>query len=410
MEKARFAEPAMTLLLSVVIMLAVANSLLQTALQAGFTDPLSLVVFTIIGFSGFLAAFSLKRILSMLPSRRGFKLRFKRKQGGIPSIEGQPTSLKEEASPSPMETPPSSSAKPPERVEQVKEQKGPESKEQESSPPAVKEQAPSASQQVVKPVEPTSNNTPSEEAAAPLQVDLSAIKELSYRVDTLEREFEQFRSDLADLVEGIESTLIDLRAAVSEISNPFNILRRYKEILSLSPPEEHREETEVQEALSEQESEVKVEKSPPQVEEVKPDLQIEKAAEELRSILRVERKMETPRSPLAKIASDAFAAGLSLGKLIKLIHWTGETLSLGRSRFLDVVDLCEEMSMISSEIKALLLHVADYLESMSTESLSEAVVEVCLSLYKLGKILGFSDPEAEAAVRSIIARRGCSEV
>ncbi len=75
-----------------------------------------------------------------------------------------------------------------------------------------------------------------EKPAAPEtpSVDISKLPQITSileRVEALEEEVQSLKNNVAKTIEGIKATLVDLRAAVAEVSNPFNIMRKYAELL-----------------------------------------------------------------------------------------------------------------------------------------------------------------------------------
>ena len=58
-------------------------------------------------------------------------------------------------------------------------------------------------------------------------------EEVLSRVEALEKEVEKVKENVRKSIEYIKATLVDLRAAVAEISNPFNIMRKYAELFNV---------------------------------------------------------------------------------------------------------------------------------------------------------------------------------
>jgi len=72
------------------------------------------------------------------------------------------------------------------------------------------------------------------------QVQVQIPPEIVEKISSLENEVTEIKKYIKTSVEGIKATLIDLRSAVAEIDNPFNILRKYGKALL---GEEHVEES-----------------------------------------------------------------------------------------------------------------------------------------------------------------------
>ncbi len=74
------------------------------------------------------------------------------------------------------------------------------------------------------------------------QVDLTNLPQLANvleRIEAIEEEVQSLKNNIANTIEGIKATLVDLRAAVAEVSNPFNIMRKYAELLGFGAQQVH---------------------------------------------------------------------------------------------------------------------------------------------------------------------------
>ena len=74
----------------------------------------------------------------------------------------------------------------------------------------------------------------------PQKVQVEVPKEVLERIDALEAEVDKMKKYVKLSIDSIKATLIDLRSALAELSNPFNILRKYADIFFGS--EEERKE------------------------------------------------------------------------------------------------------------------------------------------------------------------------
>ncbi len=61
-------------------------------------------------------------------------------------------------------------------------------------------------------------------------VEVTVPREVLERIEVLEGEVDKIKKYVKASVEGIKATLVDLRSAMAELSNPFNILRKYADI------------------------------------------------------------------------------------------------------------------------------------------------------------------------------------
>ncbi len=62
------------------------------------------------------------------------------------------------------------------------------------------------------------------------QVKVQVPSEVMEKISTLEKEVAKIKKYVKASVDGIKATLVDLRSAMAEMSNPFNILRKYADI------------------------------------------------------------------------------------------------------------------------------------------------------------------------------------
>ncbi len=61
-------------------------------------------------------------------------------------------------------------------------------------------------------------------------IEVTVPREVLERIEVLEGEVDKIKKYVKASVEGIKATLVDLRSAMAELSNPFNILRKYADI------------------------------------------------------------------------------------------------------------------------------------------------------------------------------------
>jgi len=72
-------------------------------------------------------------------------------------------------------------------------------------------------------------------------------KDLYERLGNLESEIDKIKKYVKASIDGIKATLVDLRSAMAELSNPFNILRKYADILLTSEGKSEKGEGSVRE-------------------------------------------------------------------------------------------------------------------------------------------------------------------
>ena len=91
-------------------------------------------------------------------------------------------------------------------------------------------------QQVTQPVPQQNSQTGGEEKKErkeneeKAQVQVEVPKEFVDRIEQLESEVSKIKKYVKASIDGIKAVLVDLRSAMAELSNPFNILRKYADI------------------------------------------------------------------------------------------------------------------------------------------------------------------------------------
>ena len=68
------------------------------------------------------------------------------------------------------------------------------------------------------------------EEYSPQKIQVEVPKEVLERINSLEAEVDKMKKYVKQSIDSIKATLIDLRSAMAELSNPFNILRKYADI------------------------------------------------------------------------------------------------------------------------------------------------------------------------------------
>ncbi len=76
-----------------------------------------------------------------------------------------------------------------------------------------------------------SKNQKKEQLAKRIQQQIQLPSVVTERLDLLEKEINKIKKYVRASIDGIKATLVDLRSAMAELSNPFNILRKYADLL-----------------------------------------------------------------------------------------------------------------------------------------------------------------------------------
>ncbi len=102
--------------------------------------------------------------------------------------------------------------------------------------PAIPTVPPSMPQQPLQPVQqpapiPQERPSTTESETPQRSVQAEVPQQVIERIQQLEEEVSKIKNYVRASIDGIKATLVDLRSAIAELSNPFNILRKYADIL-----------------------------------------------------------------------------------------------------------------------------------------------------------------------------------
>ena len=230
-------------------------------------------------------------------------------------------------------------------------------------------------QQIVN--QPTVNIDELKEAVAEHVVQLTDLKfkEFSSRVNGLEEEVKRIREDVVKNIDEVKNALVEIRSAVAEAMNPFNILRTYTD---QSSAEDFSRENQIIENF---------EKS------IKRSLR-----SDLTKHTETSRQM-TPASleDLLQIPGWAAFKGyrkLGLSGLIRLVKWVDEMLDKApREVVEDIVRFMRSVNAIDGEDERIVLSVIDFVYSAKRLGLS--VNDQIIYIYNLAKVFKLEDKEAD---------------
>lgn len=205
-------------------------------------------------------------------------------------------------------------------------------------------------------------------------------KAISGVVETIGRissEVSSIRKDLDDMRSSMEEAMIEIRSLLSEISNPFNYMRKFA-----------------------QETELK---------ELGIDISQRSAHEENMANNRGEESASSGGSPhgmrgipktggneikdigIGEKLEDILSGGVSISRLMRLILFVGENLqTLGRDGLVGLVELGVSSGVLPREAMHLVARVISLIEETRLPPKSLAIM-----LYRLARSMGVSDREAE---------------
>lgn len=207
-----------------------------------------------------------------------------------------------------------------------------------------------------------------------------AISGVVESIGKISSEVSSIRKDLDDMKSSIEGAIMDIRSILSEISNPFNYMRKFAQETEL----EHlgidinqrriHEENIVKNKGGESASPASPGDSPRGI------IGVSKTGGDEISSGRISEKLE-----------DIFSGEVSLSRLMRLILFVGENLqTLGRDGLVELVELGVSSGVLPREAMHLVARVISLMEETRLPPKSLAIM-----LYRLAKSMGVSDREAE---------------
>lgn len=266
------------------------------------------------------------------------------------------------------------------------------------------------------------------------------------RVDSLEKEVSNLKNNVHAMIEGIKATLVDLRAAVAEVSNPFNIMRKYAELLGtnqsmvpqpqsqqvITPQQypvatnikhEHAEDRELggsavgtaKPELPSESDEVsgKAGTGKDDLESVisslisRKDEESEKSeseADEVEKGAGEDEAREVLGNSLKELIVSESARKLGLGKFLKLIKWIDTMLDrVPADNFETLIKFAAHIGVLSEGDVELVLNAVDLAMKARAESIR--IDDQLIALYTLAKIFGLEDKEADDEIVKLAVNR-----
>jgi len=204
-----------------------------------------------------------------------------------------------------------------------------------------------------------------------------AISGVVETIGKISSEVGSIRKDLDDMRSSIESAIMDIRSLLSEISNPFNYMRKFApetELEGLGIDTNQRIIQEENMAKNREEDNASSGAS------LHGMLGISKTSDYEINSGRIEEKLE-----------DIFLGEVSISRLMRLILFVGENLqTLGRDGLVGLVELGVSSGVLPREAMHLVTRVISLIEETRLPPKSLAIM-----LYRLAKSMGVSDREAE---------------
>lgn len=208
------------------------------------------------------------------------------------------------------------------------------------------------------------------------------------KIDSFSQEVQGIKRELDEIKSTVENTMIDIRSLLSEISNPFNYMRRFatesdmKE-LGLNIPPNRKEPSKEAEGRGSQVVPGEAEKPSSMI-----AMHSYRGDNKQGPVISVDN---TSSSEFNKEFIEIFSKGISVSKLMRIIMFVGDNLqTLGRDGLLGIVELGVSSGVIPKESMDIVAKVISLMESTKAPPRRLAV-----TLHKLARSLGISDKEAE---------------
>lgn len=203
------------------------------------------------------------------------------------------------------------------------------------------------------------------------------------KIDGFSQDVQGIRKELEEIRSSVEGTMIDIRSLLSEISNPFNYMRRFvtesdiKELgLSISSGQK-----EASKGISASSTEAGVAVGGAAI-------NVGDSSDRHEKEVRIDSISFNRFSGELK---EVFSGEASVSKLMRIIMFVGDNLqTLGRDGLLGIVELGVSSGIIPKESMDVVAKVVSLIESTKVPPKKLAV-----TLHRLARSLGISDKEAE---------------
>lgn len=206
----------------------------------------------------------------------------------------------------------------------------------------------------------------------------SKLKEFSSRIDAVEEEVKKVREDMVKSIDEVKSALVDIRAAVTEIANPFNVLRTYAQQGSRGTAP-------------------------------KPNQIIENFEKMLTGMLKNvpqesreggENQGATSVEDIEAMSKQVVLKGykkLGLSGLIKLVKWVDDMLNrVPKEVIEEIARFMRAVNAVDEDDERIILSVIEFV--YKARKIGLKVNEQILHMYNLAKVFGIEDKEASEEV------------
>jgi len=211
---------------------------------------------------------------------------------------------------------------------------------------------------------PATKGEKEEEEKAETKIQVTIPQDIKERLEKLETDVDKIKNYVKASIDTIKATLVDLRAAIAEVSNPFNLLRKYSELMFS--------------------------------EEAKNIMQMGKQAKAISSIQTALEMQHAQTPPLNNMVKQPIESKkenerktVPLDKLNKLIRWSYDAiLKYGHDKLCKVIEHYTELGVIDREDASILLKIIETVEKLRKEGLDvKSQVATALVLSRIARNL-----------------------
>ncbi len=211
----------------------------------------------------------------------------------------------------------------------------------------------------------------------------SKLKEFASRVDSVEEEIRKIREDFSKSVDEIKSALVDIRAAVAEATNPFNVLREYSKTRKEAPKANRIIES-FEQALRNIATQATASEASEAGQEPGSQIDFEKVSREV--VYRGYRK-------------------LGLSGLIKLVKWVDDMLNrVPKEVIEEIAKFMKAVNVVDDEEEKIVLSVVDFV--YRARKIGLKINEQIIHIYNLAKVFGVDDKEASEEILKLATSNG----
>jgi DNA-binding ferritin-like protein (Dps family) len=200
------------------------------------------------------------------------------------------------------------------------------------------------------------------------------LREFSSRVDNVENEIKKVREDFSKSIDEIKSVLVDMRATVADVLNPFNILKIYGGGSKKGVPRTSQIIESFEKALE--------------------SLGRREISQQVGESKREDK--EVSRESLESISREIIyrsSSRLGLYGLIKLVKWVDEMIDrVPRDVIEEIAKFMRKTELIDEEEEKIISGVLDFV--YKARKLGLRVNDQIIYMYNLAKVFGIDDKKA----------------